>query len=99
MPTIQQGMVCKTCGRQTLHSRKQPNQLGHALASVLICSWIPIWIALNAMAHGEPWTCQTCGAEIKQKARTGIAVLAFIALPVCIYIQIMIVIEISKKAL
>lgn len=44
----------------TLHERKSPNHIVHAILTFLMPLWAAIWIM--SCPRG-PWRCQTCGSE------------------------------------
>lgn len=55
-------MQCETCGRQTLHRRREPNHVLWAILTIFSCGLFGIvWLLDTNSAQKSPWLCTTCG--------------------------------------
>lgn len=59
----EQGLMCASCQKQTLHRRQEPNHILHFLVGALTCGfWWIVWFFIVA-THNAPFLCTQCGAE------------------------------------
>lgn len=68
----ERGLPCESCGRQTLHKRREPNHILWAILTLFSCGFFAIvWIIDSATSQNAPWLCMTCGsAVVPIKAQT-----------------------------
>jgi len=59
----QSSSYCKTCGKQTLHTKETPNHILHLLLSVFTLGlWLLVWLALVLISSGKRPRCSVCGS-------------------------------------
>ena len=63
MAQMQTQGFCKTCGRNTLHTRQTFGLGWGCLLTILTGGlFIPIWIIIAVVEASKPWRCQVCGS-------------------------------------
>lgn len=59
----QTSSYCKTCGKQTLHTKQTPNHILHLLLSLVTLGlWLIVWLIIVVANSGKRPRCSVCGS-------------------------------------
>ena len=55
-------LICKTCGKRTLHTKGSINHILHLLLSIITGGlWIIVWVIIAIFFSDDTWRCTICG--------------------------------------